>query len=133
MDADLLGRLRSAASDWAAAQPALLLLVLHGSRARGDAHALSDWDFACLGMPGLDVGALAAALGIAVSADDIDVVDLERASGLLRARVAAEGVPIYERSPGAFEAYAVEATLFWLDIEPLVRAEHEAALGRLAS
>jgi predicted nucleotidyltransferase len=132
MNAELRARLRDFAAAWAAAHPGLHLLVLHGSRARGDAHGLSDWDFAASGTPDLDLAGLAAALGTAVRHDEVDLVDLGRASGLLRARVAGEGVPIYERARGAFVTFATEATLFWLDIEPLVRVEHEALLGRLA-
>lgn len=37
-----------AIAELAATMPGLGLLVLHGSRARGDAHQRSDWDFAYL-------------------------------------------------------------------------------------
>lgn len=46
----------------APAFPGLSLLVLHGSRARGDAHALSDWDVAYEWTGGFDPDALLATL-----------------------------------------------------------------------
>ena len=42
--------------------PGLRLLVLHGSRGRGDAHAESDWDFGYLGDLAFDPDALLARL-----------------------------------------------------------------------
>lgn len=44
----------------------LRLLVLHGSRARGDHHAHSDWDFAYQAAPGFDVDGLLTSLVEAV-------------------------------------------------------------------
>jgi predicted nucleotidyltransferase len=39
-------------------EPHLRLLLLYGSRARGDAHARSDWDFGYLADPEFDALAL---------------------------------------------------------------------------
>jgi len=71
----------------ARAFPGLCLLLLHGSRARGDAHALSDWDFAYESTAGFDPDALLATLADRLKADRIDLVDLTRAGALLRYRV----------------------------------------------
>ncbi|MGE0462852.1 MAG: nucleotidyltransferase domain-containing protein [Vicinamibacterales bacterium] len=57
--------------------------MLHGSRARGDAHAGSDWDFAYRGDAGFDPDALLARLADHLRADRIDLVDLDRAGALL--------------------------------------------------
>jgi hypothetical protein len=61
----------------ATALPGLRLLVLHGSRPRGDPHAGSDSDFAYRAMPGFDPDALLAQLPDYLKADRIDLADLE--------------------------------------------------------
>jgi predicted nucleotidyltransferase len=86
----------------------LRLLVLHGSRSRGEGHERSDWDF-----------------------DRVDLSDLERAGAVLRYRVAADGRAVYERSEGEFDDFRYEAILFWLDAGHVIRAENEAILKRL--
>ncbi len=111
--------------------PELRLLVLYGSRARGDAHRRSDWDLAYLGDVGVDELELRSQLSAALGTDDIDVADLSRAGGLLRYRVAKDGVLLYEREPGAFENFCCEAAAFWLDVAGIVRAEHAAILDAL--
>jgi predicted nucleotidyltransferase len=115
----------------ARAFPELDLLLLHGSRARGDAHRQSDWDFAYLAGPQLDELALRAALAKMVGSDAIDLADLSRAGGLLRYRAANEGEVVLERRPGIHEAFATTAISFWLDAEPTLRASYETVLERL--
>lgn len=111
--------------------PALRLLVLHGSRARGDDHARSDWDLAYLGDASIDELELRSQLAKALRTDGVDLADLSRAGGLLRYRVAKDGVLLFERSPGDFERFCYDAATFWLDIEPVVREEHRGILERL--
>jgi predicted nucleotidyltransferase len=111
--------------------PELRLLVLHGSRARGTHHSGSDWDFGYLADPGLDDLGLRMRLSLALETDDIDLVDLARASSVLRYRAAGEGKPILERSAGEFERFALDAILFWLDVEPVLRKAHAELLERL--
>ncbi|HEX5047600.1 MAG TPA: HepT-like ribonuclease domain-containing protein [Gammaproteobacteria bacterium] len=79
---------RNALQALARATPDLDLLLLHGSRARGDVHAGSDWDFAYLGGARLDVAALLAAIVEAIHDDRLDLADLATAGGLLRYRAA---------------------------------------------
>jgi predicted nucleotidyltransferase len=109
----------------------LRLLVLHGSRARGEAHASSDWDFAYVADPELDDLALRAALARALGSDRIDLVDLDRAGGLLRYRVARDGKAIFEREGSEFEHFSVGAVRFWLDAEPTIRSAYGAVLEGL--
>ena len=78
--------------------PSLKVLVLHGSRARGQAHERSDWDFAYLAEDNLDLPGLILELSRLTGSDDVDVADLARASGLLRHRVSTDGKLIFERS-----------------------------------
>lgn len=112
------------------AHPTLAVLVLHGSRARGDAHARSDWDFGFLGQ-GVDPLALRANLTQLVQSDEVDLTDLSRAGALLAYRVARDGVLLFEREPERFTAFRIAATLTWLDMEPVVSAAHREILAEL--
>lgn len=115
----------------ARSHPGLRLLVLHGSRARGEATARSDWDFAYLGDESLDEMELRSRLVGALGRDDLDLANLARAGALLGFQVACDGVALFEKDPGTFEEFQLEAASFWLDVEPVVRAEHEAILRAL--
>lgn len=122
-----LPRIRKLAGDF----PGLRLLVLHGSRARLDANARSDWDFAWLGDESLDDLGLRSRLGEILRTDDIDLADLKHAGGLLRYRVAKDGMLLFEREKGTFEQLCCDAASFWFDIEHIVRTEHAAILDAL--
>jgi predicted nucleotidyltransferase len=117
--------------DLAAVFPGLRLLVLHGSRARGDTHQRSDWDFAYLGQADLDELELRRQLSASLDADNIDVADLSRAGGLLRYRVAKDGALLYEQAPGTFENFCCKAAAFWFDVADIVRDEHDSILEAL--
>jgi predicted nucleotidyltransferase len=116
----------------ASREPQLVLLVLYGSRARGDARPGSDWDFGYMADAGFDVESFRGALVRIVQCDDVDLVDLSRASAQLRYRVAAEGVTMSGR-PGASDAFWFTAVSYWLDMQDIIRSEYEAALQRLPS
>ena len=109
----------------------LRLLVLFGSRARGDAHPGSDWDLGYLAEDGFDPDALMAQLVVTLGDDRVDIVDLARANGLLRYRVAGEGKPIYESAPHTFEDFWLEAVTFWCDVQPVLEAAYDGVLARL--
>ncbi len=115
----------------AARHPGLTLLLLHGSRARGDAHSHSDWDFAYLADGRLDPDALLADLVLAMGSDRVDLADLSRAGGLLRYRAARDGRPVFEGEEGAFERFWLQAVTFWCDAEPVLRRGYEAILAEL--
>ena len=116
----------------AEAAPGLTLLVLHGSRARGDAHETSDWDFAFVAEPQFDPDALMARLGEATHADTLDLADLNRASGLLRYNAARDGIAVYERESGAFEQFQLDAISAWLDMAAVLGPAYDDRLERLA-
>jgi hypothetical protein len=61
----------------------------------------------------------------------VDVLDLSRARGLVRYRVARDGVLCFERTPGAFETFCYAAVLFWLDAQHVIRPAYEAVLREL--
>ena len=85
--------------------PGLELLVLFGSRARGESHPGSDWAFGYLATAELDPDALLARLVLLLDTDRIDLVNLERTNGLLRFRVASEGQTLFESRPGTFDDF----------------------------
>lgn len=109
------------------------LLVLHGSRARGDAGAGSDWDLGLLASPGADVdpAALLDAVASLVATDAVDVVDLARAGALLRFRAARDGVALVERRAEAFLDFRLEAIRFWCDAGLVIRAAQAEVLAAL--
>jgi predicted nucleotidyltransferase len=115
----------------AARQRGLILLVLFGSRARGDAAAHADWDFGYLADGSADPVALATALAEAVHSERLDLVDLAHTSGLLRYRAARDGVLVFEATQGSFDRFRFEAARFWFDAEPVLRPGYDAILERL--
>jgi predicted nucleotidyltransferase len=106
----------------------LHLLVLYGSRARGDAHARSDWDVAYQAGAACDLDALLAALADTLKADRIDLVDLDRAGALLRHRVARDGVMLFEREPGRFDRFRLDAVHTWCDLAPVLEPLYAGVL-----
>ena len=128
-DSSALDRLAEAAKR----REGLSLLLLFGSRARGDAHSGSDWDLGFLAGPDFDVdGFLARSISL-LGSDRVDLVDLARASGLLRFRAAGEGRVLAESEPGRFDRFWFEAVSFWCDAQPILDAGYRALLERLPS
>ena len=115
----------------AARHPDLRLLIVHGSRSQHLEPEGSDWDLGYLADGPLVTAELTAAMTEVLGTDDVDVTNLARASALLRFRAARDGRCAYERDPGTFEDFVLEATLFWCDAEPVIRRAHAALLERL--
>lgn len=109
----------------------ITLMVVYGSRARGDHHARSDWDIGYLSSTPVDILALLDDVTHTLGTDAVDMVDLDRASGLLRFQAARDGVVVYEAEPQTFESFAVAAALYWCDVEPVIRRAHTAILAGL--
>ena len=109
----------------------LRLLILHGSRARGDARPDSDWDFAWLGDEGVDADHLLGALAEATRADRVDLADLSRAGALLRYRVARDGRVVFERQPESFLGFWLDAVHTWCDLAPVLMPAYEYVLETL--
>ena len=110
----------------------LRLLVLHGSRARGDAHERSDWDFAYRADPGFDPDDLLARLVEHLRADRIDLADLDRAGALLRFRAARDAVVVFERAPRDFERFWLAAVDTWCDLAPVLEPAYARVLDKVA-
>jgi predicted nucleotidyltransferase len=111
----------------------LRLLVLHGSRARGDMHASSDWDFAYLAESSLDPGSLYADLALALHTDHVDIANLDTAGSLLRYRVARDGLVVHEIEPGLFDRFWFDAVSFWCDAGPILAKGYETVLRGLGA
>lgn len=109
----------------------LELLLLFGSRARGDDSPASDWDFGYMATVELDVATLLATLVEVVGSDRVDLVDLRRASGLLLYRAAREGQPLHEAHPGIADRFCLEAVRFWCDAAPVLDRAHDDVLAEL--
>ena len=121
-----LERLRSTIGD----TPGLRLLVLFGSRARGDHQPSSDWDFGYVASSEFDPDRLLAALVDTLNSDRIDLVDLSRAGAALRYRAAGDGEVVIE-GDGEFGRFWFEAVSFWCDMGPLIRRGYDAVLAEL--
>ncbi|OZH51424.1 DNA polymerase [Hydrocoleum sp. CS-953] len=125
--------------------PYLKMLVLFGSRARGDTHAKSDWDFAALydeeirkKMMGDNAFAwfeVPQKLGdfFNLNSDNIDVVELRNYSSTISHFVARDGKLLYEDKPGLFKDFrkqALKSDLELQEIRKALRAKVEANLQR---
>ncbi|NJN02600.1 MAG: nucleotidyltransferase domain-containing protein [Leptolyngbyaceae cyanobacterium SL_1_1] len=100
--------------DWAQQHPALKLLILFGSRARGDHDLNSDWDIAFLSdpdpkkispwIPETDLLLTLSEHG-QIPGGRIDLIDLSTCSDILTHFIAHDGQLIYKREPGEFERF----------------------------
>lgn len=109
----------------------LHLLILFGSQARGDARSGADWDFGYVADEAADTLGLLAALVEVLKDDRVDLVDLGRASGLLRYRAACDGLLVYEAGPDLFDRYRLQAAQFWCDNAAVFERGYEEVLEQL--
>lgn len=112
--------------------PGLHLLILFGSRARGDDHTGSDWDFGYIAGSDFDPDDLLARLVLELETGRVDLVNLDRANGLLRYRAAAEAQILFESDPGQFADFWFKAVSYWCDMGPIIRAGYEEILEGLS-
>ena len=107
------------------------LLILFGSRARGDPRPGADWDFGYLADAAADVPGLLAGLVEGLGDDHVDLVDLRRAGGLLRYRAARDGVLLHESEVEAFDRFRLDAVRFWCDNAPTFERGYDEILETL--
>jgi uncharacterized protein len=131
-----LAELQEIASQLRDRIPYLKMLILFGSRARGDTHAKSDWDFAALydeklweesckdrGFAWFEVpGILGEAFRI--NSDEIDVVELNRCSQPIAHFIARDGILLYEKEPGEFEKFIEAHLLSDAELKEIERQLH---------
>lgn len=72
----------------------------------------SDWDFGYLSAAGDPHDDLLLRLAFTLGTDDIDLVELSRTGALLPFRAACDGIALFEREPGAFARFQLEALMF---------------------
>jgi len=103
----------------------LKLVLLFGSIARGKVHEKSDIDLAFLFDEPVDILGLTNKVTRFLQSDRVDVVDLKRASPLLKFCAAKEGVVLYERAPGLFNNFYSLAFRRYVDTKKLRNAQEE--------
>ncbi len=93
----------------------LQLAILFGSVVTGSTHKKSDIDLAFLFDAPLDILDLTNKVIRILHADNVDVVDLRKASPLLRFSAIKHGKVLYESKPGIFNAFVSLAFRKFID------------------
>ena len=104
----------------------LQLALLFGSIVRGGTHSYSDIDLAFLYDTPIDVISLTTEVIKLLHTDRVDVIDLSRATPLLRFSVVRHGRLLYERSPGLFNTFSSLAFRRYVDTKKLRAAGQRA-------
>jgi uncharacterized protein len=104
----------------------LELMVLFGSSAKGKTHARSDIDLAFSFRDKIDLIDLTNKVAISLGTDAVDVVDMRKASPLLRFAVAKTGRVLYEKTPGLFHSFCSLAFRVYVDTGKLREARAQS-------
>lgn len=108
-------------------RPEVRLAFLFGSSVSRGVDAARDIDVAVAftrSLSLLEQGAMAAQLE-QVTEREVDLIDLDQASTLLRWEIVRGGVPLYARDPGDLVEFRARVPLEYFDLEPFL--EREAA------
>ena len=104
----------------------LRLVLLFGSAVSGKIHRKSDIDLAFLFDKPVDILALTNRVIRLLHTDNVDVVDLRRASPLLKYSAVRHGKPLYEREHGIFNEFYSLAFRMYVDTKKLRDAQEVA-------
>ena len=104
----------------------LQLVIVFGSIVSGKMHKKSDLDVAFLFDRPIDTVALTNKVINLLHTDNIDVVDLKRASPLLKFSIVKTGRLIYENEVGLFNAFYSLALRMYIDTQKLRDAQKSA-------
>ena len=104
----------------------LQLLILFGSSVHGVRHPESDLDLAFLFDQPAEILGLTNKVIRLLHTDQVDVVDLRRASPLLAFSIARKGRLLYERSPGLFHNFYSLSFRRYADTAKLREAQAKA-------
>jgi len=97
----------------------LLLVLLFGSSVSGKIHKGSDIDLAFLSDTPVDILNITNKVINLLHANNIDLVDLSRASPLLKFSAAKNGKVLYEKRPGIFNEFYSLAFRMYVDTKKL--------------
>lgn len=135
-----LSSLTAASIHIAEQHPTLKLLILFGSRARGDHAPSSDWDIAYLSdpspgkgttwFPGADLILTLSEQG-QIPGDLIDLIDLSTCSDILAHFIAQEGKLIYEREPGEYERFRQQSLKAPAELKQFRQTQRDKVLQAL--
>lgn len=103
----------------------LSLIALFGSQATGNIHSKSDIDIAVLGKSPFDMNKLTIDLYNLFKREDVEVVDLGRASPTMMYVVVRDGKLLYENESGAFLKWKLYAMWVWRDTAWLRRLRNK--------
>jgi predicted nucleotidyltransferase len=103
----------------------LQLVLLFGSMAKGSVHRKSDIDLGFLFDEPVDVVSLTNEVTKLLHSDRVDVVDLRRASPLLKFSAAQKGKILYERAEGVFNEFLSLSFRMYVDTKKLRDAQGE--------
>jgi len=102
----------------------LKLVILFGSTAVGKMHGQSDIDLGFLCDDDVDIIALTRKVTGLLNTDNVDVVDLKRASPLLKFSAARNCKILFEGRPGIFSEFLSLAFRRFVDTKKLRDAQH---------
>jgi predicted nucleotidyltransferase len=115
----------------------VVLAYLFGSQARGEAGPLSDVDIAVLFESAIlreerfqKILQLMVELGNLLERDDVEVIDLDQASPLLRHRAYYFGKRVYSVNEATRVGFELKALRDYVDTEPLRRIKRRYVLQR---
>jgi predicted nucleotidyltransferase len=91
------------------------LVVLFGSQATGRIHEKSDVDLAVIGKRPPNRARLAIEFDQIFQRNDVEVIDLSRASPTLMREIVIEGKLLYEREPDLFFRWKLYAIKIWME------------------
>ena len=99
-----------------------MLVMLFGSAATGMVHKKSDIDLGFLFDDQVDILELTNRVIRLLHTDSVDVIDLRRASPLLKYSAVKNGKVLFERSPGTYNTFASLAFRMYVDTKKLREA-----------
>ena len=111
--------------------PGLQMLVLFGSRARGEHTETSDWDLGYLADEAFDPTSFLLTLEQAAPGETFDLANLATANGVLRYHAARDGQLLFEANTGTHSKFWQQAVHYWLDMKPVLENAHAQVLTEL--
>jgi len=109
----------------------LELVLLFGSIVTGKVHRRSDIDLGFLFEGEVDILALTNKVIRLLKSDRVDVVDLQKASPLLKFSAVKRSEVLFEKRPGIFSVFSSLAFRRFVDTKKLRDAQHSAVLDFL--